>query len=1644
MKEISIPKKGMIKDLDDLNLSNDSYTHALNALLENSTGDGFLLQNDYSNIFGEKLSGKVLGKLAIPELNRTLLFTDNNQILEATLKRFNDNKFNAFSSLEGSSPVTPSNTAPVLNIDVLISSSCFNWNINNKLSIQYKITDSTLNIYFVDGKNEDRYLYFNINNNTLSVEESFYEVIGYDVYGSPIYGENIDCNSLKWYPEVTYPQITVDDTEGGNLLAGTYSILAAYSTSKGIALSKYKGATNPFPLFTKSLTDITNYNTGKALKIKVENLDKIGRYKYINLAVVEFINEVISYKFIGTFPINNIVEHTYTGDGKAIILDEQSVFQIYPFYKSSKGLAKANNKLFKYGVKEYEKFNLQPLADKFKFKWFTITAQEGDYANPNFAQSYRSLIRDEVYTFGIKFILDNGEETPVVVGIGREKNANDLIVVDKNNLDASKVKDECNPDEDLPYWKVYNTATVTKTNSTVLDKCDYNQYQEGDFAYVESTDKYPNDPNVWGELANTPIRHFKTPDCLVSPIQNGVSTFKVGYDQKNFIYPLGIKLDDSVNVNAILQEAVNLELITQNQKDRIRGYKIVRGNRVGNKSVIAKGWTSDMWSYNEKNTPTFYPNHGFNDLRPDSYISSQDLKTFSPEERNDFKNSFNPSSRYTFHSPDTSFTQPTIGNILKVENEIFGDSKGFFSKSRGQGEYVILSQRHYNFAIIIAWLLTVKLKLSEASAGAGSQGQAIGGAVGAVAGGVIGSFAAGVGAPLGAALGSALGSTIGKLVGGSTTNDDYNDMYRLSMWISQTDRILELLNNTIPMQNYHWQYQAVGKYNNTEKVENTGAKQRRILNSAYLNGTRQLVDVPINNNDREQSVYLHLDNNIGFTKNQDRSKILHKLDDSCYEEFEETSAPVSSFYVSIKRDVLNQYGSISSIEWIPTSNKVWELNETSKEFGGDTYIGRFADKRKHSFFTNTAYKLPDRLDIYYEDLNNIGYPIFFFNTKFTELLDAPSYELKILEGVTNAVALLRGLNNIDSPKTITNNTSVSNQENHGVQLGIADMFKQTIMNPYYLVRPGRYNVDCKIDNFATYLSDSVSIPTSAGWWKNTFGEGDVGRFIPNMKFDFSGVKGRIYTYNYAIPYFICESDVNLDYRYAENPNEKDFYPRQTNLDYWLQQENVDPKIPNYFLYNRSYSKQNKEEITLKNDANFFKEKDRIFYENRVIYSQDGAEVENSDFKDNYLYFKALDSFDFTYENGKLISVDSIESEQVLVRFENNTRIFNAFNTIKTDGLDLTLGSGSLFGLRPQEFSKTSLGYIGSQHTEMLNTPFGHITVDAKRGNVFNIATGGKSIDELTKDGMRNWFAENLPFKISQYYNVNIDNSYAGIGIALSYDNRYKRFFLTKLDYIPLNTNIKFENNKFTLFGEEISLKDKRYFCDASFTISYSFYTKSWTSFHSFTPNYYVDLVDVFYTGLNNKINSLWVHNLTNKSFQRYYTELQPFEIEAFTAPKLNYNILNSISYVLDVIRYHNEFDEAYVENEAAFNKAIVFNNSQNSGLLELVKSTNSVFEKLKYPIKEADRTKILFTNKENTYSFNQFKNIAHLNLPKFINSCNNVNKLLNLSALNYNKYKIDNDVIRGDKNFVRLINDVYEEYKFIFKGIITDNTQSIR
>lgn len=1652
---VSVPIKGMNQDDHIFNISTDNYSFALNAVIENYwQGDSLFISNEPSTLCNTQfpIGYQVVGYVEIIEQERTIYFLHNpttgfSQIGETyncDIKTGTDKIINSLCDNcdyygEEITPLENTKEQCICQYKIITSSNCLNFNINHRVDIEYKLTNCSLNLYFTDNINERRFIYFDYKDNDFSKElilqDRFKIITGYSDTDCkvPIYENELDCEKIKFHPNYSRPcPKFISFVNGGNLKAGTYQILVSYADVYGNPISQYFPSTQIVPLFEKEITFDTDYQTSQALHFEVNNLSNNSIFKYYNIVIAQTIESFTEFIHVATLPIHQ-KDYIYTGYEKSLKrLSPEEVLFKRPFYQYAKNITKANNYLFFSNVKEYRLLNLQPVANQIKLQWETIAIKEGEYKKAETTFNYRTYQRDEVYSVGIIFEYNNGRETEAFHIPGRAPNTSDLNPITLNNdvlLDLS-----CEPifscnrstDNNKKAWEVYNTATVIGTPHEYTENCkEPKTWEYGNFSFWESTEKYPNVPEVWGDLCGTCIRHHKFPDNCISHIHDSKDGNK-SFSDNNYIFPIGIKVDNQSVITA-LDNAVQTGLITQEERNSIVSYRIVRGNRVGQKSVIAKGLLYNILQDNSKDTGIeYFPNYPYNDLR----ISNNGDSLLEQVGRDN-------NTRFTFHSPDIHFVNSAIGSILKIETEEYGQSEGYFTNSECQAKQKLVSQ--------FVYVLSLGLGLAAALSATGEKmcktiikradvfiedNEAYPN--------ITGTWNA-VLTPAG---GTHTGNinTTGQTITTNDKEEHNNENYttydnetgvvdgtveaseehittckgqsfqlfnsniailtligganqivqRTILAIVEQGKVLDTIKSLLTNFNLSAQYNSVGKYNNYKCVP-VGNRVRKIKKGAYLTPHTQYIDVPsndvniyntikINNWDRESSVYLNIDNSISDPVITDNSKT------SMREQFGTTvtykdvldkrfNRTISSYYGSIKNPIYNQYGSICNINYLETNGCSFSLNSIDRNliFGGDTFINRFAIKRKLPLFLRTNCKLPDNSDILYSELENVGKPRYWFDT--------PEPLLARIMGTSW------------SDFDIYNLFTVLTTEND----------KQ-------------YDISSK----------------------NLFQQ-----------------KGLISLYHYGIPYFIVESDINVDYRTGQNTKDKDFYPHNTNLKEWLEEENVPITTDNTFYYNKTYSKQNNESIIA--TSCILDKKDLICQStnySRLIYSET-FDTENKE--DNWLVFKANNYYDFDLTKGKLISVDGIENSKVFVRLEKGSQVFNAFDVIQASGVNIQVGTGGMFKTRPQDVAVTDLGYAGTQHQDMLHTEFGHIWADAERGQVFILKTGGEGIDEISNIKMKSWFREHLPFKINKYFkNIDIDNNLNGIGLHYGYDRRFNRFLITKLDYIPLNNKIIYNDGKFYLDDKEVLLSNPKLFCNKSWTLSYNFFTKSWVSYHTYRPLFYVEHINTFDSsikdiavldGLLTHIQKVYTHNATNKSYQVIYGKLEPFIIEAIENTKGINNNLYSIDFQCEAVRFHNDYDYFYNRTKT-FNKVIIYNDRQSSGVLNLtISNPNDFSESFKYPFIDEKGLNILTTNSENTWRINTFYNVVKNelnNIPIFLNDCNNVNKQLNSKAISYHVNDLDKELLKGKHFKIRYIQDKESNYRFTFILSANNTKQSFR
>lgn len=608
---------------------------------------------------------------------------------------------------------------------------------------------------------------------------------------------------------------------------------------------------------------------------------------------------------------------------------------------------------------------------------------------------------------------------------------------------------------------------------------------------------------------------------------------------------------------------------------------------------------------------------------------------------------------------------------------------------------------------------------------------------------------------------------------------------------------------------------------------------------------------------------------------------------------------------------------------------------------------------------------------------------------------------------------------------------------------------------YFNINPSqtsnRFFMDYEIQNDGNNFLWTFTFPTNESEY---FLDGPTGGEGSRISGFYVKPPYKFYLFSYGIPYFLTESEINCNFRYAKREAHENFYPNVNDIIEWTQEKNVSIRKPNLFYYNSVYSlghssypysvlplDYKREIYDMLNDLS-----------NTAIYSAQDVN-ENSVIADPWLRYKAIDAYNFSRSNGNLVTLSGIESLQILARFTDGFTIFGSVDQIRDRLTPETenLGTGGIFAGRPVTFNETDLGHAGTQHTAMVSCEFGHFWVDAPRGKVFQLAPGGKGLQEISRSsqgfnsGIEKWFKENLPFKILEYYpSMDTDNNYNGFGITMAWDDRFKRVFLTKKDFIPNHQDLSFDDETGEFYvGEKesrttVEVGDPDYFTDCSWTLAYNPILQNWISYYSFKPNYYVSQLQYFQSGINGSWDAtefgLWSHLAFQSSYQVFYGKRYPFVIEYPVATKISNSLLEHVEYWLDVRKYYNRYNFADVYG-VGFNKAFIYNNYQNTGQLNLVhQDINDMRQNLNYPIHNVDSIDILQSEINGKWSFNYIYNLLRnerSGLPVWLYDCPQVEKTLDNRLLNYTYNHKDR--LRGDYFLLRLVNDQESRFKFLFR-----------
>ena len=180
--------------------------------------------------------------------------------------------------------------------------------------------------------------------------------------------------------------------------------------------------------------------------------------------------------------------------------------------------------------------------------------------------------------------------------------------------------------------------------------------------------------------------------------------------------------------------------------------------------------------------------------------------------------------------------------------------------------------------------------------------------------------------------------------------------------------------------------------------------------------------------------------------------------------------------------------------------------------------------------------------------------------------------------------------------------------------------------------------------------------------------------------------------------------------------------------------------------------------------------------------------------------------------------------------------------------------------------------------------------------------------------------------------------------------------------------------------------------------------------------------------------SLWRHLTNPVIYNIYYDVINPYIVEYPYAYQFQDEILQNIKDYTKAYKYLPSNDGVFDANlkvetdDRWFNKAVLYNGQQSSGVLALVpKPKNNMSEYMKYPIYSADSKTITFTKSDNFYQYNTFWGLVKdKSIPLFTTSCCyslSLDKAVNQPNMDYGKRSFKKEPLRAKELKVRHILD---------------------
>lgn len=554
-----------------------------------------------------------------------------------------------------------------------------------------------------------------------------------------------------------------------------------------------------------------------------------------------------------------------------------------------------------------------------------------------------------------------------------------------------------------------------------------------------------------------------------------------------------------------------------------------------------------------------------------------------------------------------------------------------------------------------------------------------------------------------------------------------------------------------------------------------------------------------------------------------------------------------------------------------------------------------------------------------------------------------------------------------------------------------------------------------------------------------------------------------------------ESKINCNFRNEGTEETQVYYPKSyynTITDFIRLEEDSatagedEDLIPNYYAYNTSFSQENNIKPFFGIPFGFNYDSDCLGeYPTRIVCSEQDT---TESLADSNKIFLPNNYRDLPRNKGKGLSL-FVRGDRLFAHLERTIfQIPVKAQQLRVGDINAYFGTGEVLSISPAEVVTIEKGYAGlSSKFSSVETPYGHVFVDHENKDVFLFT---ETLEPISNLGIYSWSNENMTFKFLedfrelmkdasltiQYERFRNNASPFGMGFHSTYDPKLDRVIITKRDY-----RIKFEvgigaglfmgiYNSLIFYPEgaivwdltnqvfqvvegqtpgsqvryDLNYYDTDYFEDCSFTISFSFLSKSWVSFHSYIPLYYFFDTerffsyfwkqDVNYTHAGSPVyaqtdssKSLYIHD-KDASFQKYYGIVKDHIIDLVITSESPSNFTNVF-----VDTKLSDLSATYKErldvNYMPFTQIITYNTSQCSGEHDII--TIDGYNEI-----EQWNSSTSFTRRiGNLWRISNIRDlVTNTSIPMFTSAYSDIqtsyyiDKILNTAAIDYNlsQYKM--------------------------------------